>query len=42
MKMPNMARPQNPEKRQISAQLKSAQARSKADDLLRKFSWEKK
>lgn len=39
--LPNMAKPQDPDKRMMRAHLSSAAMNSKADKLLRKFSWEK-
>lgn len=39
--LPNMAKPQDPEKRMVRAHLSSAAKNSKADALLRKFSWDR-
>ena len=41
IQLPDMTRPQNPEARNRTALIKYAQINSKADKLLRKFSWEK-
>jgi len=42
IQLPDMTKPRNPEARNRTALIKYAQMRSKADTLLRKFSWEEK
>jgi|APCry1669189440_1035222.scaffolds.fasta_scaffold04288_11 hypothetical protein len=38
--LPNLAKPRDADRRQLTATINSAAAKSKADKLLRKFSWE--